>query len=112
MSKSLDDLRKWIEEEKKQSELRLQELRERSSATEPEPDDEPIRCPKCRSSQITAQRDGVSLSRAAVGGFLFGGAGMVTGGLGGNKILITCLKCGKQWKPGQEQTIFERYFSD
>lgn len=44
-----------------------------------------IKCPKCGSNQISANKKGWTLS---------------TGMIGANNILITCLNCGKQFKPG------------
>jgi len=55
--------------------------------------DEPVRCPKCGSSQVTANKKGFGLGKAAVGGLLLGP-------VGGSKIKITCLKCGHIFEPG------------
>jgi hypothetical protein len=44
-----------------------------------------ICCPKCGSNQISANKRGWTLT---------------TGMIGSNKVLITCLNCGKQFKPG------------
>jgi DNA-directed RNA polymerase subunit RPC12/RpoP len=46
-----------------------------------------IQCPKCKSTQVSANRKGWTMS---------------TGLIGSSKILITCLKCGKQFKPGED----------
>ena len=46
-----------------------------------------IKCPRCGSEQISANKKGWSLT---------------TGLIGSNKIIITCLKCGKQFRPGQD----------
>jgi tellurium resistance protein TerD len=62
--------------------------------------DDPVRCPKCGSEQLTADRKGFGLGKAAVGGVLLPGVGILAGFLGSRKVLITCLKCGKQWKAG------------
>ncbi len=57
-------------------------------------DEAPIRCPRCGSRQISAN----NVKKASgVGVLLFGvGAGLAAR----NKVMITCLKCGKQWKAG------------
>jgi len=60
-----------------------------------------IKCPKCSSSQIMANKKGLSIGKAAVGGILLGPLGLLGGGLGKDKIIISCLKCGNQWNPGQ-----------
>jgi tellurium resistance protein TerD len=66
------------------------------------PDDSPehVRCPKCRSTQVTANTQGFGLGKAAVGGILLGPVGLLGGLIGSNTITITCLQCGHRWKPG------------
>jgi DNA-directed RNA polymerase subunit RPC12/RpoP len=65
--------------------------------------DEKIRCPKCGSDNIYAYKKGFSTGRA-VAGTVVGGiyAGALVGGIGSNKIEITCLSCGKKFKPGEQ----------
>lgn len=60
-----------------------------------------IKCPKCGSSQITADKKGFSGKKAVAGAVLTGGIGLLAGTLGSNKVIITCLACGNQWKPGE-----------
>ena len=56
----------------------------------------------CGSTQITANKKGFSLGKAIAGGIILTPiAGVATGMLGKNKIIITCLSCGKQFKPGR-----------
>lgn len=62
-------------------------------------DEEPVRCPRCRSTQLTANRKGFGLGKAAAGGLLLGPIGLLGGFLGSSKVKITCLKCGYTWKP-------------
>lgn len=59
-----------------------------------------VSCPKCRSTQVTAQKRGFGLGRAAVGGVLLGPVGLLGGALGSRNIDITCLKCGHRFGPG------------
>jgi hypothetical protein len=59
-----------------------------------------IRCPNCRSTQITANTKGFGLGKAAVGGVLLGPVGLLGGLIGSRKVKITCLKCGHSWAPG------------
>lgn len=47
--------------------------------------DESVKCPKCGSTQLHADKRGWN---------------MTTGFIGSGKIFITCLKCGKKFKPG------------
>jgi predicted RNA-binding Zn-ribbon protein involved in translation (DUF1610 family) len=61
-----------------------------------------IKCPNCGSSQITAQKKGFSIGRAAAGAILTGGIGLAAGAIGKNKIIITCLNCGENFKPGEQ----------
>ncbi|ENJ9653541.1 hypothetical protein AB2T14_001149 [Clostridium botulinum] len=57
--------------------------------------DDVVRCPKCGSTQITANKKGFSVGKAV----LLGGIG---GFIGKNKIEITCLRCGYSWKAGKK----------
>lgn len=60
---------------------------------------EDIKCPKCGSTQISANKKGFSTGKAAAGAVLTGGVGLLAGTIGSNKVIVTCLKCGKQWEP-------------
>ena len=66
-------------------------------------DEDTITCPECGSSQVTAGKKGFGLGKAAVGGLLLGPIGLLGGVVGQNKVLITCLKCGHQWKVGERR---------
>lgn len=61
---------------------------------------EEVKCPKCGSTQLTANKKGFGLGKAAVGGLLLGPVGLLGGVIGSGKVVITCLKCGHQWKVG------------
>lgn len=50
--------------------------------------EEAIQCPRCGSTQVSANKKGWTVG---------------TGLIGSSKILITCLKCGKQFRPGQDK---------
>ncbi|ABK60959.1 hypothetical protein [Clostridium novyi] len=58
-------------------------------------DEDVVCCPKCGSTQITANKRGFSIGKA----LLLGGVG---GFIGKDKIEITCLKCGYRWKAGKK----------
>ena len=60
-----------------------------------------ILCPKCGSNQLTAHKKGFSGKKAVAGAILTGGIGLLAGTIGSNKIIITCLNCGHQFKPGE-----------
>ena len=105
------ELKRRIKNEEK--ELKRKEF-ERIMASNPQVTPKPIQnrtsttvkektvcCPKCGSTQLTANKKGFSLGKAVAGGVLLVPiAGVVTGMIGKNKIIITCLNCGKQFKPG------------
>lgn len=61
---------------------------------------EEVKCPKCGSNQITANKKGFSTGRAIAGGLLTGNiwVAAAAGGVGMNEIQITCLSCGHTWK--------------
>ncbi|SHK37895.1 hypothetical protein SAMN02745248_02403 [Hathewaya proteolytica DSM 3090] len=65
-------------------------------------DDDKIHCPKCGSTQITANKKGFSLGKGILGAAITPGLGLVTGAMGKNKIEVTCLKCGHKWKAGKK----------
>ena len=61
-----------------------------------------LRCPKCGSTHTTANKKGFRAGKACLGWCLgFGLFSTLCGFCGANKVLITCLSCGKQWKPGR-----------
>lgn len=65
-------------------------------------DNKIVRCPKCGSTSITANKKGLSLAKGAAGVFVAGAIGVVAAGHGKNKVIITCLNCGHQWKAGKK----------
>ena len=60
-----------------------------------------IHCPKCRSTQLTANQKGFSGGQAVIGNAVFGRIGLLAGTIGSKKIIITCLNCGEQFEPGE-----------
>lgn len=59
-------------------------------------------CPKCGSTSLTANRKGFGLIKGATGVVVAGPLGVVFAGHGKNKVIVTCLSCGKQFKPGKK----------
>lgn len=59
-------------------------------------------CPKCGSSNIHTDKKGFSVKKSLAGGLLFGNVGLLGGFVGSNKIRLTCLDCGYQFKPGDK----------
>jgi hypothetical protein len=54
---------------------------------------DPVCCPRCGSTQISANKRGWNLT---------------SGMIGSNSIVITCLKCGKQFKPGPQLSLEQK----
>jgi hypothetical protein len=52
-----------------------------------------IKCPRCGSEQVSANKKGWTVT---------------TGLIGSSKIIITCLKCGKQFRPGQDMEAMKK----
>ena len=63
--------------------------------------DDVLHCFKCGSSQLSANKKGFGFGKAAVGGLLTGGVGLLGGFIGSRKVKITCLRCGYSWTAGK-----------
>lgn len=61
----------------------------------------PIRCPKCGSSNLTANNKGFGVGKAVIGGAILGPVGLLGGFVGSSKVKVTCLQCGNQWTAGK-----------
>lgn len=57
-----------------------------------------LKCPKCGSTNLTANTKGFGLGKAAVGGVLLGPVGLLGGVIGSKKPVFICLKCGNQFE--------------
>ena len=68
----------------------------------PENREEKIKCPNCKSTQITSHKKGFSGAKALGGAVLTGGIGILAGTIGSNKILLTCLSCGNKFNVGED----------
>lgn len=75
--------------------------REQTEAAKALEAEEPIKCPKCGSKQVTANQKGFSGGKAVAGAVLLGPIGLLGGTIGSKKVKIACLKCGYQWEPGR-----------
>lgn len=64
-----------------------------------------IGCPKCGSTQLTANKKGFSGAKAVGGALLTGGIGLLAGTIGSSNVIITCLACGKKFKPGKGKKV-------
>lgn len=61
-----------------------------------------IKCPICKSSHIHSDKKGFSGKKAVAGAVLVGGVGILAGTIGSNKIKLTCLSCGCEFKPSSK----------
>lgn len=93
---------KSIESAKEKREQKKLEEREFKDRIKQMDKDGIVYCPKCYSTNITSNKKGFSVGKAAVGAIATGGIGLLAGGIGKNKIELTCLKCGHQWKAGKK----------
>lgn len=84
-------------DKREQKKLEKQELKDRIKQMDKEGI---VYCPKCYSTQVTANKKGFSIGKAAAGSLIAGG--VLLGAVGRNKIELTCLKCGHQWKAGKK----------
>ena len=73
--------------------------RYRDEVDEYEEEDE-VRCPRCGSARVTANKRGYGAAKAVGGLLLLGGVGLLGGFHGGQRVVVTCLKCAKQWRAG------------
>ena len=56
------------------------------------------KCPFCYSTSLSTNRRGFKIGTAVVWGLLVPGFGIIAGFIGSNKIIITCMQCGRSWK--------------
>lgn len=97
-SKDLAEKRMDAAKEKREAKkAEKQELKDRIKQMDK---DGIVYCPKCYSTQVTANKKGFSIGKAAAGSLIAGG--VLLGAVGRNKIEVTCLKCGHQWKAGKK----------
>lgn len=73
-----------------------------------QPVENAVHCPKCSYTQIMATKKGFDVGGAAVGAVLFGPLGLAGGMIGGNQLMLSCMKCGHQWIPGETIEIEHR----
>ena len=61
-------------------------------------EDDLVKCPRCGSTQISSNKKGYSAAKGVAGVLTVGALGLLAGNIGSNKVVVTCLKCGHQWK--------------
>lgn len=60
-------------------------------------------CPKCGSTSLSANKKGYGIGKGVVSAAAFGAIGLAAGNINANKVKITCLNCGYQFKPGAKR---------
>lgn len=90
-----------FKEQKKKAEEYNKKWDQQAKEAEAKKAAQPIKCPKCGSTQIHADKRGFSVGRAAVGTIATLGVGVVAGAIGKDKIIINCLNCGHKWQAGK-----------
>lgn len=92
----------WKSGESKNEKLPVHKFTEFSNVQfPPVQEDTSLKCPKCGSNNITANKKGYSAGKAVAGLVLTGGIGLLGGFIGSGKVKITCLKCGYTWDAGK-----------
>jgi hypothetical protein len=103
-----DDFPKWDDEfELRQTTLPTKETPQSPVVHQPQPQlsrsvnyETQIRCPKCGSTQIMANKKGFDVGKAIVGSLVTPlVVGAVAGLWGSNDIRLNCLNCGHRWEP-------------
>ncbi len=96
-----------IETQNKINQIAMDEMRAKTEAVRAKTADDraarasaPVKCPRCGSTQISADKKGFGIGKAVVGAAIAGPIGLVGGNIGAKKVRITCLKCGNQWMAG------------
>lgn len=69
-----------------------------------EGNDDKLYCPRCGSSQLTANKKGFGAGKALTGAILTGGIGLLAGFIGSGDVKVTCLECGSTWRAGELKT--------
>lgn len=65
-------------------------------------EDATVRCPKCGSTSLSADKKGFGFGKGAAGLIVAGPvAGLLAGGIGSKGVTVTCLSCGHQFKAGK-----------
>lgn len=90
-----DTFKNEFKQMKKTEEDFLKEIEIKSSAKDE------VRCPKCKSTQLSANKKGFGLGKAAVGAVIAGPVGLLGGFVGSGKVKVTCLKCGHTFNVGK-----------
>ena len=53
------------------------------------------------STSLTANKKGYGIGKGVIGAAVAGPFGLAAGNIGRQKVLVTCLNCGRQFRPGK-----------
>ncbi len=82
-----------LEEARKQTEQQRQQLRLQRKQY-----DEMLKCPRCGSTSLSGNKKGYGVGKGVVGAAILGPLGLVAGNIGSSKVIVTCMKCGYQFR--------------
>ena len=85
------------------TDFKAKEEQEAQEARQREEESKVVKCPKCGSKDLSANKKGFGIGKAVVGHALVGGIGLVAGNIGAKKIRITCLNCGHEFWAGEKE---------
>ena len=85
-----------LEEARRQTKQQQQQLR-----LQQKQHDDMMRCPYCGSTSLSGNKKGYGIGKGVIGASLFGPLGLIAGNIGASKITVTCMKCGRKFKPGE-----------
>ena len=57
------------------------------------------KCPKCKSTSLSAHKKGYGIGKGVIGASVVGGLGLVAGNINARKVKVTSMNCGKRFKP-------------
>jgi len=60
-----------------------------------------VKCPRCGSTLLSVNKEGFIFKKAEIGVVLTVGVGILADEIESEKIMVTCLHCGKQFKAGK-----------
>lgn len=94
----LTEKKQYREENAKEIQAKFEAERDAFNASV---SDTSVACPRCGSTQISADKKGYGVVKGAIGAVVAGPVGLAAGNIGAKKVTVTCLKCGKQWEAGK-----------
>ena len=90
----LDEVLDRIAEEQELEESELEKIERKRLEEDRRRYDNMAKCPKCGSTSLSGNKKGFGVGKALVGLAITGGVGLLAGGIGANKVIVTCMNCG------------------